>query len=393
MMNEHESRWFLSTGQFLFKNRKYATNLKNMRLITTIIFTALLGYLQGQDIIPLDTNNWTINAKAYILENYKGKDAIYLQEGSAMLKDVKFKNGTIEFDVFLTERRGFPGVTFRAREGGNAEQFYLRAHLPGKPDANQAISIMNGMAAWQIYFGEAYSFPYDYNYDDWTHVKIVVNEEKAQVFLDYSEQPHLSWIMKHEPQEGAVLFGHGFAPMHYANFKIDESATTLVDFNPIIPDPIEGAIEAWTLSDKFEEQKLKNPDSLSFVIKDRKWNDKVEIDETSVANISRVHSRYGSPGNTVFAKLEITSDRDQFKVLEIGYSDRVVAILNERPIYTGSNRWQSRDYRYLGTVGLFDAVYLDLKEGKNTLLLAVSEDFGGWAIMGRFQDATGLKIK
>jgi hypothetical protein len=47
----------------------------------------------------------------------------------------------------------------------------------------------------------------------------------------------------------------------------------------------------------------------------------------------------------------------------------------------------------LGTIGLFDAVYLPLRKGKNTLLLAVSEDFGGWLVTGRFVDTKGLKIQ
>ena len=100
----------------------------------------------------------------------------------------------------------------------------------------------------------------------------------------------------------------------------------------------------------------------------------------------------GEPGNTVFAKITIQSDRDQIKLFEFGYSDRVVAILNGQAIYKGTNRCRSRDYRYLGTIGLFDAIFLDLKAGDNTLLLAVSEDFGGWLVTGRFADYSGIKI-
>ncbi len=355
------------------------------------LITMMSGF--SQEIIPLDTNNWDIQARAYVLENYRGEDAIYLHQGSAILKDRKFLNGTIEFDVFLTERRAFPGITWRAQENGNAEHFYLRSHLPGKPDANQAISMVKGIAAWQLYFGEAYSFPYEYNYNDWTHVKVVVNGNKAQVFLDYAEKPNLSWIMKHEPKSGAFQFGHGFAPMHYANFKLDPEATELVDFKPVETEPIPGTIQEWTVSDKFSEKLLNNPDSIAFAIKGRSWKDKIEVDETSAANLSWIHARYGSPGNTVFVRLEITSDKDQYKLFEFGYSDRALAILNEKPIYRGSNRWQSRDYRYLGTIGLFDAVYLDLERGKNTLLIAISEDFGGWGVMGRIKDMDGITIK
>ena len=71
----------------------------------------------------------------------------------------------------------------------------------------------------------------------------------------------------------------------------------------------------------------------------------------------------------------------------------MVAILNGKPIYRGNNKWRSRGYRYLGTTGLFDSIYLNLKKGENILLMAVSEDFGGWLITGRIEEISGLKIK
>ena len=93
------------------------------------------------------------------------------------------------------------------------------------------------------------------------------------------------------------------------------------------------------------------------------------MDENTAANISREVNLYdGAPGNTVFTKITIRSEKDQIKLFEFGYSDRVVAILNGRSIYKGTNKWRSRDYRYLGIIGLFDAIYLDLKKGDNILL-------------------------
>ena len=47
----------------------------------------------------------------------------------------------------------------------------------------------------------------------------------------------------------------------------------------------------------------------------------------------------------------------------------------------------------LGTIGLFDAIYLDLKKGENMLLLAVSENFGGWLVTGRFENLNGIRVK
>ena len=61
-------------------------------------------------------------------------------------------------------------------------------------------------------------------------------------------------------------------------------------------------------------------------------------------------------------------------------------------MYEGQRQFMSRDYRYLGTIGFFDAVHLPLKKGKNELVIAVSETFGGWGIQGEFEDMEGIKL-
>ena len=363
-------------------------------IITICLFLLGAFIVKAQNIIPLDTAHWDISARAHLFETYKGKDAIYIQ-GAITLKDQTFLNGTIEFDVFLKEEPSFPGVSFRINDS-NFEQFYLRPHLSGKPDANQVAPSTNGISPWQLYFGPKYSFPYKYKYDDWTHVKIVVNNDKAQVYLDYDEKPHLSWNLFHKAKEGRIGFraGGNAGATHLANIKINKNETRIVDFKPIERKPIENLIPAWKISDKFEETSLNDPNSISSVIKSRKWNHTITLEEGTAANISRKQVRYdGKKGNTVFAKVIIHSDKKQWKLLEFGYSDRVVAVLNGKPIYRGTNRWRSRDYRYLGTVGLFDGIYLPLKKGKNTLLMAVSEDFGGWLITGRIKDQKGIRIE
>lgn len=46
-----------------------------------------------------------------------------------------------------------------------------------------------------------------------------------------------------------------------------------------------------------------------------------------------------------------------------------------------------------GTIGLFDSVYLPLRKGENTVLIAVSESFGGWLVTGKFEDESGIEIR
>ncbi|MDW3191103.1 MAG: hypothetical protein R8G66_02025 [Cytophagales bacterium] len=368
--------------------------MKKLIIITTLIL-CLQERSTGQ-IIPIDTTNWQIFARSYILENFRGQDAIYLQGGSIVLKDTEFLNGIIEYDIFLKEEQAFPGIYFRSDfDKGTAEHFYIRPHLSGKPDGNQAIPTIQNITAWQLYFGQRYSFPYEYKYDDWTHVKILVNGDKAQVFLDYSEAPHLSWDLFLPAKKGGIsLSGGNRSGMHIANVKVSHEAPEIKDFAPIKRKPIEGVFPNWEISDMFEEKLLEDPNKVDQVLNGRKWQGKIEIDEGTAANISRIQNlRDGTPGNTVLARVIIQSDRDQIKLLEFGYSDRVVAILNGKSIYRGNNGYRSRDYRYLGTIGLFDGIYLDLKKGRNELILAVSENFGGWLVTGRIQDMQSITIK
>ena len=355
---------------------------------------AVLGIAKGQ-IVALDTTNWDIQANAYVLEKHKGKDAIYLQGGSITLKDAEFLNGTIEYDVyFKKEDRGFPGIYFRRQDNGDAEQFYLRPHQSGNPDATQAIPTTKNITAWQLYHGPKYSFAYAFNHDAWTHVKLVVNGDRAQIFLDWSEEPNLSWNTFHEPKSGSItLTGGNQTGMYLADIQISAETPELVDFAPLQNKPLDGVVQQWSISDKFAEDQLTDLNNVDVVIRERKWMGAIPIDEGTAANISRVHNLFdGSGKNTALARILIDSDQDQLKLFEFGYSDRVVAILNGKPIYRGTNKFRSRDYRYLGTIGLFDAIYLDLKEGENELIMAVSEDFGGWLITGRMPEPKGVKI-
>ena len=66
--------------------------------------------------------------------------------------------------------------------------------------------------------------------------------------------------------------------------------------------------------------------------------------------------------------------------------------MNGALLYSGDNTYRSRDYHYLGTIGLFDEVPLNLRAGDNELVFAVSESFGGWAIMAAIKDQEGLEI-
>jgi hypothetical protein len=97
--------------------------------------------------------------------------------------------------------------------------------------------------------------------------------------------------------------------------------------------------------------------------------------------------------DTTFARLTLHSEREQVKRLKFGFSDSVRVYLNDRLLYAGSDVYRSRDYRFLGTVGLFDELYLPLQRGRNELWLAVTETLGGWGVKAAFPDGEGIRLE
>ena len=79
--------------------------------------------------------------------------------------------------------------------------------------------------------------------------------------------------------------------------------------------------------------------------------------------------------------------------IRLGFSDRVRAFLNGRQLFAAGDEYASRDYRFLGTMGLFDELYLPLESGDNELWLAVSEDFGGWGVTLQIPEGQGVTVR
>jgi len=64
-----------------------------------------------------------------------------------------------------------------------------------------------------------------------------------------------------------------------------------------------------------------------------------------------------------------------------------------RLLYRGNDTVRSRDYRFLGSIGYFDALYLPLQKGENEILMAVSEDTGGWGLQAKFMEMAGISFQ
>lgn len=349
------------------------------------LFTGIC--LFAQESIPFDSIGWELGENSFI-ETYKGYQCLNANSTNT-LKDFTFKNGIIDYDVLIQPGRGFPGIRFRNDGEGNMELFYIRTHQSGNPDAMQYTPVPNGISGWQLYFDEGYSTAKQYHYDEWFHVRLVIAGDIGEVFIEDMERPIL---ILHKlglgEREGGIGFG---GPARYANLKVEK--TDNPDFKGKFKE-FENAgtevIKQYRVSETFSFQEvLENNTYPKFLSKSNYQN--LSTENGGLANLSRVRP-LSREKNAVAAEFTIQSNKNQIKRLDFGFSDNVMVYLNEKPIFYGSDVYMSRDYRFLGTMGYFDTVFLNLKKGKNKVTFIVGENFGGWGVKARFQDLENISV-
>ncbi len=356
--------------------------------IYMLVLSPLAGFAQQ---IPFDLDQWNIQAQEAHIVNYLGQEALRLRGGMAQPKDIVMMDGTIEFDIAFPPIRSFSGIAFRAQDLQTYEHFYLRPHQSGFEDANQYTPQYNGVAGWQLYFGPEYSHAIDFSFDAWMHVKIVLKGQQAEFFVKDMNQPLLvSKRLKQMPIEGPLAFtASALGPAYFANLSVTKTSPGKMSYvnDGAAPD---GYVKSWQVSSTFAEARLQK-DEFKKIGKDVSWHS-MASESSGVANLAQMN-KLTQEKNTVFAKVAIDAEKTMTKDFQFGYSDRVRVFLNGVPLYQGDNGYRTRDYRYLGTIGLFDSVSLPLKAGANELVFAVSESFGGWGVMCKVADMSGIQFK
>ena len=120
--------------------------------------------------VPFDSGRWRVDAVESRVEDHLGRPSLYLKGGLATVADARFTHGWIEFDLAVSADRGFMGAIWRVHDTKNYEEFYVRPHQSGNPDANQYTPVFNGVSGWQLYHGERYAAPFAYRFHEWMRV-------------------------------------------------------------------------------------------------------------------------------------------------------------------------------------------------------------------------------
>ncbi|WP_300527149.1 hypothetical protein [Maricaulis sp.] len=367
----------------------------------TLAGLSSLPAAQAQDTEVAETldfsgMSWRIAAREARSEQIDGRDAVYLEAGRIWLDEAAFSDGVIEFDLRMpAPQQGFAGLSFRAQDDRLYEDFYLRAHLSDKPDASQYQPVINGLGGWQIYADENAAQAVGLRHGEWMRVRAIVQGDSAEFYLD-DDTPflHVPDLKADLGAGGLGLRAGGQIGFHFANFSYRplREGEVLLGSPAETSEPPESIIGSWSVSAPFDQAEVTAQVNLpDDFMAGQDWSE-LGVETNGIANLARLHGR-SAGADTVLARLTLTADEATQRLLRLGYSDQVRVYLNGELLFAGDSRWRARDYRFLGTVGLFDAVGLQLRQGENTLVLAVTEGFGGWAVMAELEDRSGLTIR
>ena len=358
--------------------------------------------------IPLAADRWALHGDSLRFGTFLGQPSLYLGRGLALARDVELRDGTIEFDMATAGRMRFLGLAFRARSADAVEMIFFRPGASGTIEAVQYQAGLNGGGTWQLFHGPDANAAAELPRERWIHVRVELAGVTATLYLGDDPKPALTVPRLALGDAGGGIgfwtgsFGNGgyFANLRYTVDPRPHAAAPRPELAP-------GTVTDWELSDALDAAALQ-PGVLPSLralrweaVRAEPWKSYRDRPLGMVlVNRYRRSPDVGAPGDpdsvmdgrvprarVVLARTYIESDRAEYRRMHFGYSDGVVVYANGRPLFFGMNPYPFRDLGgVMETVG--EAVYLPLQKGRNEIVLAVTEFFGGWGFWARLDPAS-----
>ena len=381
--------------------------------ILTVLFTFISYGQQNKKQTsipkPFTEKYWAPVTKNVEFAQYKSTDVAKSGNDEAfavMLKNVDFSSGIIEFDVEL-KGRDFPSINFRSsKDTLNSEIFYLR-HF-GKPNpmlrtTMQYAPVIDGVNLWDVTDDyQAASTLYE---GKWNHIKLVVIDKQLTVFVNDMDHPALIVpAIEGITDSGTIgLSGN----VIYANFKITPNKTAaqpdFVAYDPTYGDPY--YLRKWQVTqpmdfpfgkDIMEGIPVSPGVKINSIYLDStaKWTP-ISAGRRALLNLTK---KFGGTKNDdrrlTWLKTTIISEKEQKKLLKLGFSDEVWVFINGKPLFQDKNYYGAPGMKYpVGRATLDNAsLEVPLQEGENEILIGLTNYFYGWGIIARFNDAVGIEF-
>jgi hypothetical protein len=368
------------------------------RMALCVCILSALPIARGTEpiTITMTADHWQTKENAEFLRElgfYHG--LMRLNSGAAVLKDLTFSDGTIEFDV-NTIGRGAPGIAFRQQDEGNFELVYLRPN-PNCPAFRACIQYApqtHGVLLWDLF--PQYQTRAPLRENGWNHIKMVVSGRRMNVFVNDAASPTLEVGRL----EGDTLKGglHLEGPGTFANIVITPDRVDGLSPEPA-RDPSEGdrgLVRNWRLSAFSALLAGKDPMYSEMPGASQEWKT-ISPERNGLVNISREYGRPLHEPNRAVAwlKTTITSDTKQTKKVDIGWTRELWVFVNGKLVYADRNLWEREDARKFpdARCSLENGAFtLPLEAGDNEVAVAIANNFYGWGLMLRLADPEGVHL-
>jgi hypothetical protein len=360
-------------------------------------FVSTLPTLRGAEPIriAMTAEHWRAGENAEFLQTLGfPRGLMRLNSGNAVLKDIVFADGTIEFDI-KPVGRGMPGVIFRQQDEGNYELFYLRPD----PDCPAYIACLqyapetHGVMLWDLFLQYETSAPLLET--SWNHIRMVISGRRMNIFVNRASSPTLTvGRLEGDALEGGIRLQ---GPATFANLAITPGAVEGLSPEPV-SDPTDDdgrLVRNWRLSAFSRLPNGKEPVIAEMPGRAETWKN-IGAERNGLINLSREYGLPLGPNRAVaWLKTTISSDKNQTKNVAIGWTREVWVFVNGKLVYADKNLWEpasarkAPDGRCSPENGSFT---LPLAAGDNEVAVALADDFFGWGLMLRLADSEGVHL-
>jgi hypothetical protein len=350
--------------------------------------------------VPFDVDHWHLSDGAEIVF-LGGRTAL---TGTAYVKDASLLNGTIEADVWITGEVKFAGFTFRVQSFDEYEWCWLRTHKTNGlvQDGVQYAPAFRGVPCWQLNGGPGGIAPVNVPKNEWVHMKMEILDDSAALYVSDMTKPAM---VIDQLQLGLKRGSVGLRTtvrggVYFSNFayRPAESSAPIPAKEKVIPPTV---LTQWQLSPSYPIPSVDVVPTYPVrpLAEIKSWITP-EVDVSGLVNITRYHgTQYHARTATVagrpdcaILRTSIDARENRQVRLNFGYSDAVTIFLNRTPLFWGNSAFLSRNKADGEWISYNDAVFLNLKKGRNELLVIVAEDFGGWGFQARLDNAEGIEV-
>ncbi|GAB1857069.1 hypothetical protein MHTCC0001_19050 [Flavobacteriaceae bacterium MHTCC 0001] len=212
--------------------------MKRLQLLFLSINIIVTGYIYGQDatFIKADSSNWVPSSLGKASYN---SNIIHLKkdgEQPALLwvKDVFFKNGTIDLDIKGKDEQGnsFVGLAFHAMDSINYDAVYFRPFNFKNPQRHgHSVQYINHPKDVWHFLRKNYPKAYENsivpapNPNDWFHVTIVIQYPSVKVYVNNSKTPSLEVDQRSSRTSGNIGLWVGSDEGWFKNVTIKKEDT------------------------------------------------------------------------------------------------------------------------------------------------------------------------